>query len=197
MTDRGPGEPYLAVTYSSEWVAHYKIQNYLDIDPVIRDGFSSILPIVWSAFDARSAKLKRFFGEAAECGIGHRGMTIPVRGRTGDRALFTITSDQKLVDWQGSRRRLERDFQMLAFHLHQRIIKTQGVDRPVPKLAPRELECLIWRAAGKCNWSTAQIMGISAKTVACYLETARVKLDASNTAHAIAKAISSNLFSIG
>jgi len=196
LSGEGSEEPLLAVTYSSEWVAHYKIQIFVDIDPVISKGFSSLRPIVWSAYDARTTRLKRFFGEAAEFGIGKRGLTIPIRGRNGDRALFTITSDQNLVDWSGSQKRFERDFQMLAFHLHQRILKARGVERPAPKLAPRELECLKWRAAGKCNWSTAQIMGISAKTVACYLETARVKLNASNTTHAIAKAMSYNLFAI-
>lgn len=137
VSEQGQGEPCLAVTYSSEWVAHYKIQKFVDIDPVIREGFSGMLPIVWSAYDARSTRLKRFFGEAAEFGVGKRGLTIPIRGRSGDRALFTITSDQNLVDWSGSQKRFERDFQMLAFHLHQRILKARGVERPVPKLAPR------------------------------------------------------------
>ena len=66
-------DPYLAVTYSEEWVEHYKRQNYLLIDPVISVGFTSILPVEWGSFSIRGQKLRKFFGEAAEFGLGRNG----------------------------------------------------------------------------------------------------------------------------
>ncbi|OLP59666.1 hypothetical protein BJF93_11400 [Xaviernesmea oryzae] len=186
----------IVATYSPEWIEHYRHRKYLDIDPIIRDGFTSMLPIVWTAHDARTAKLKRFFGEALEFGVGTRGMTVPVRGRAGDRGLFTISSEQTAHDWAASRRGLERDMQMLAFHLHQRLLQNAGADRPFPALAPRQVECLKWRASGKTNWEISVILDISEKTVEGHLEMARVKLGASTTCHAVAKAINNSLFLI-
>jgi DNA-binding CsgD family transcriptional regulator len=189
-----PNEPYLAVTYSSDWVEHYKSKNYVEIDPVIKSGFTSLLPIEWNSFEVRGSRLKTFFGEAAEFGIGNNGLTFPIRGRSGERALFTITSDVPIKEWQDSLILLKRDFQMIAYHLHQMIINIEGIEKPVVKLSPREIECLKWTASGKTNWETARIMGISEKTVRFYINLARVKLDATNATHAVAKALNQNLF---
>ena len=196
ISPKDPSEPYLAVTYSAEWVGHYKSMNYVAIDPVLKSGFMSLLPIEWNSYDSRSKKLRSFFGEASEFGIGRNGLTIPIRGRSGERALFTITSDAGPVEWQDSLRRLRRDFLILAYHLHQMIIRTEGVEKPVVKLAPREIECLKWKASGKTDWETACILGISEKTVRFHLDLARAKLDAMNVTHAVAKAMNQNLFLI-
>ena len=107
-------DPYLAVTYSSEWVNRYIEQNYVSIDPVVKEGFTSVLPIDWSLFDRRSPKVQAFFGEAHEFGVGKNGVTIPVRGRAGDRALITLTRDQNSNDWSKDLAFLMRDFQILA-----------------------------------------------------------------------------------
>lgn len=189
-----PSAPYLAVTYSSAWVEHYKARNYVNLDPVIKSGFASLLPIEWSGKRVTTPKLKQFFGEATEFGVGQSGLTVPVRGPSGDRALVTITSDAPLHVWQRELPRLKRDFQMLAYHLHQTVIRTQGLDKPIPKLAPREIECLKWKASGKTDWETGMILGISEKTVRFYLDLARAKLNASNVTHAVAKALNQNLF---
>lgn len=191
-----PSEPYLAVTYSSDWVEHYRSMNYVKLDPIIRSGFSELLPIDWNGEDARSKKLRDFFGEASEFGIGRRGLTFPIRGRSGDRALFTVTSDVSCADWRASLLHLERDLQMLAYHLHQRVLVIEGADRQPVKLAPREIECLRWISDGKTHWETSVILGISKKTVDFYLENARVKLGAANSQHAAMKASHQNLLLI-
>lgn len=187
-------EPYLAVTYSNEWVAHYKARSYVALDPVIRAGFSSLLPVEWSGLDARDSRLKRFFGEAGDFGVGHSGISIPIRGRCGDRALLTLTTAQSPREWKHAIPRLKRDFQMAGYHLHQTILRAEGRDCPIPRLTPRELECLKWKAAGKTDWETSMILGLSEKTIRFYLDIARVKLNATNVTHAVAKAIHLNLF---
>lgn len=59
----------------------------------------------------------------------------------------------------------------------------------MPKLSPRELDCLKWAAAGKTVWETSIILGISQSTVRFFFENVRHKLDAANTTHAVAKAL--------
>lgn len=185
--------PLLFVTYSKEWVSHYRQMRYVDLDPIVKAGFSAVLPIEWNVFDERSRRLRTFFGEAAEFGLGRTGLTFPIRGRLGDRALFTITSDASPHEWNARLHHMKRDFHVLAYHLHQKVLRQGGLDREVVRLARREAECLKWTAAGKTNDETATILSIAPKTVRCYLETARTKLGATNSTHAVAKALNQNL----
>jgi len=186
--------PYLLVTYSKNWVDHYKERNFVSIDPVLTSGFNSILPIEWSGNDYRSRKLRDFFGEASAFGIGANGLTVPIRGRSGERALFTVTSDAKQPEWQAGQQRLRRDFHILAYHLHQMILRREGAELPIVQLAAREVECLKWKASGKTEWEISAILGISEKTVRYYISLAVTKLNATNATHAVAKAINQNLF---
>lgn len=194
VSSMNPSEPFLAVTYSQKWIEHYKSQNYVTIDPVIKAGFSNLLPVEWNAFGIKNAKLKNFFGEAAEFGVGKSGLTFSVRGMAGDRALFTITSDASQREWKSDQEFLKRDLQMLAYHVHNLILSSEQTEkRRAPKLAPREIECLKWKASGKTDWETAMILGITEKTVRFYLDLARAKLDATNITHAVVKALNHNI----
>jgi DNA-binding CsgD family transcriptional regulator len=186
-------DPFLSVTYSQKWIERYKRENYVTIDPVIKAGFSNLLPVEWSSSNPRNEKLKTFFGEAAEFGVGRSGLTFSIRGMGRDRALFTITTDSSGREWTTDQDYLKRDFQMLAYHVHNLVLRTEWPEKRVPKLAPREIECLKWKAAGKTDWETAMILGITEKTVRFYLDLARVKLDASNVTHAVVKALNHNL----
>lgn len=181
--------PYLAVTYSPEWVEHYKAQRFVVIDPTIQVGLRRMLPIDWSEFDRNNDKVRSLFGEASEFGLGHHGISLPVHGRHGDRALLSITSDASDRDWQRVRLTYMRDFQVLALHLHQTILRLAGGQtNQHARLSPRERECLLWIAEGKTYWETAMILGLSEHTVRCYLESARHKLGAANNTHAVNKA---------
>jgi DNA-binding CsgD family transcriptional regulator len=196
LTGRPEEGPYLAVTYSAEWVEHYKTERFVDIDPTIQIGLRRMLPIDWSELSREGRKVRRLFGEAGEFGLGRQGISLPVHGRHGDRALISITSDAGDRDWQHLRLHYMRDFQLLALHLHQAILRLEGGDIPdYPALSPRERECLAWIAEGKTHWETAMILGLSEHTVRCYLESARHKLGAANTTHAVNKAGRAKLLS--
>lgn len=186
-------KPYLVVTYSSEWIEQYKRCRYVKIDPVIKMGMRRLLPLDWDEFDKKEGILKTFFGEASEFGLGQRGLTIPVHGRGGDRALFTVTSDNPGGIWRRQRLEYMRDFQLLAVHLHNKVLELEGCDMPRAKLSPRELECLQWTAEGKTAWECSVILGISEHTVRCYLESARHKLNASSNTHAVSIAYRSGV----
>jgi DNA-binding CsgD family transcriptional regulator len=197
VADRPADGPYLAVTYSPEWVEHYKAARFVDVDPAIQIGLRRMLPIDWSEFDQDNDKVRRLFGEASEFGLGRHGISLPVHGRHGDRALLSITSDASEKDWQGLRLVYMRDFQVLALHMHQAILRLAGGQPIEPaSLAPRERECLLWIAEGKTYWETAVILGLSEHTVRCYLESARHKLGAANNTHAVNKAGKASLLSL-
>jgi len=186
-------EPYLAVTYSSDWIDHYRSRGYVKIDPVIRTGLRRLLPMDWDDFPREDAALRQFFGEATEFGLGRRGMSFPVHGHGGDRGLFSVTADLSEREWQWARRAAFRQFPVIAAHLHEAVLRTEGIERSQPHLSPRELECLRWTSEGKTVWECGMILGLSPHTVRCYLESARHKLGASSNTHAVSIALKSGL----
>lgn len=189
-------EPYLAVTYSSEWVKHYRKNRYVEIDPTIRKGFSEMLPFDWHQLPtSQSPRLEHFFGEASDFGVGRQGLTVPVRGQLGERAIFSIASDLPLRAWENVRGLYMRDFQVLATHFHQMMLRLHGIERDEAMLARREIECLFWTSEGKSAEECAMILGLSARTVRAYLENARRKLDVVTTTQAVAKALKLDLLS--
>lgn len=193
VSGRPDAGPYLAVTYPPNWVEHYKAQRFVDIDPAIQIGLRRMLPIDWDSFDRTDGNVRRLFGEASEFGLGRHGMSLPVHGQHGDHALVSITSDAGDREWRHLRLHYMRDFQMLALHIHDAIMRLEGRSMQRTKLAPRERECLLWIAEGKTAWETAVILGLSEHTVRCYLESARHKLRAANNTHAVNKAGKANL----
>lgn len=58
-----------------------------------------------------------------------------------------------------------------------------------PSLTIREIECLKWSAEGKTYEDIGMLLGISARTVRFFLESARHKLGSLNTTHAVASAM--------
>ena len=186
-------EPYLAVTYSSEWIEHYRTHSYVKIDPVIRTGLRRLLPIDWDDFSRGNRAIRQFFGEAAEFGLGSKGMSFPVHGPAGDRALFSVSADFSEREWQWARRTAFRQFPLIAAHLHDAVLRTEGALRRQPHLSPREIECLRWTSEGKTVWECGIILRLSTHTVRCYLESARHKLGATSNTHAVSIALKSGL----
>lgn len=197
---RGPEDSIAWVTYQQEWIKHYVSNNYVKIDPAVAIDKKSVLPVDWNVLDKSAKTVLRFFGEANEFGVGRQGLSIPVRGPRGDRAIFVVTSNETRANWEKSKRALMRDLVLVAQYVHQQAMTEAGVYRSVDievKLAPRELECLRWAAAGKTVQDIAVILSISERVTRGYLDTARHKLNALNIAHAVGRAISFGLISPG
>ena len=186
-------EPYIAVTYSAEWVEHYRTRGYLKVDPAIQVGLRRLLPIDWDDFAGEDTSLRQFFGEASEFGLGRKGMSFPVHGHGGDKALFSVSADFNEREWRWARGTAFRHFPIIAAHLHDAVLRTERILRAQPQLSPRELECLQWTAEGKTVWECGIILGLSQHTVRCYLESARHKLGASSNTHAVSIALRSGL----
>jgi DNA-binding CsgD family transcriptional regulator len=186
-------EPYASVTYSEEWINQYREKSYLEIDPVLQAVQKSILPIDWQSFDISNQKVRRFFNEAKDAGVGRNGISIPVRGRTGDSAIFSITANAKDNDWFQFKRQFMRDFQVLAVHFHQSVLISNNVIQPKFKLSHRENEVLYWTACGKTGEESALILGISKRGVRFHIYNIMHKLNCTNVTHAVAKAIYYNL----
>ena len=184
---------YCVSTYSDQWCDRYVKSDDVKVDPVVKTGLSGVLPLDWQDLRANAQPLKGFFGEANEHGVGVNGLSFPIRGAHGETALFSINSNATGKDWEDLKRECVRDFQIFGYHLHTRILESEGVKFENANLSPREIECLKWAAAGKTYWETGTVMNITEATVKFFIENARTKLGAVNKTQAVAKAMSAGI----
>jgi DNA-binding CsgD family transcriptional regulator len=187
--------PISIITYEDDWVRRYFEMGYLEIDPVVLEGFAGLLPVDWSGLDKRPPRVRQLFGESGEFGIGRQGLTFPLRGPNGEAALFSITSDLPDDEWQKAKLTYVRDVQVLAHTIHAKAMVIAGGPAPDYKarLTPRERECLTWSAVGKTSEDVATILGISEGVVRIHLQSAQHKLNCLNRTHTVAKAIAHKL----
>src|ERR1700704_6470343 len=92
-------EPYIRLTYPAAWIKRYLQMGYVDVDPVVREGFLRTLPFDWSELKIQTVAEASFLTDAFTHGVGPRGFSIPVRGRNGHRALFSISSSRSETEW--------------------------------------------------------------------------------------------------
>ena len=187
------GVPFVETTYSEAWVKHYFERRYFEIDPVVKASTRTIIPTDWADLDRSSPRVAQLFDEAAASGVGNQGLSVPIRGASGELALFSVTAEQSPRDWALLKRELISLLQMLAHHVHQNFLLRHNIVFEDPRLSKRETEVLEWASNGKSVEDIAVILDISKHTVKSHLEICRYKLGGLNTAHAIARALQRNL----
>jgi DNA-binding CsgD family transcriptional regulator len=187
--------PLLILTYPPEWVETYTRRDYFKIDPVVTAGRVGFLSLDWSTIDRRTASSAKFFHEADEFGVGRHGLTTTVRGPSGERSLFTITSNANTAQWTRQRDACIHDFQIIANHFHQRAMITAGLRGACGplRLSKREKQCIELLAKGFIPKQIAALLDLSESAIRLYLCSARRKLQASTTSQAIARALSLEL----
>ena len=181
-------DPYIRLTYPASWIKRYLQMGYVDIDPVVREGFLRTLPFDWSELKIQSAAEYAFLADALAHGVGPHGFSIPVRSKHGHRGLFSISSSQSEKEWAIFLKTTQPMLIQIANRVHRRVIaEVFGEDRP--HLTTREIECLRWVARGKDTTDIAIILNISPHTAREYLKSARYKLDCVTSAQAVSKAV--------
>jgi DNA-binding CsgD family transcriptional regulator len=178
-------------TYPKHWIDRYIEQNYFEIDPTIATTLKSTLPIDWSELPSTNREIRSFLHEAHNFGIGSRAISVPIRGRQGEKGLFTLVGDIDAAEWDFYKRSFIPDFITLGVYIHCMFIKyliPQSYEDNI-KLSPREILCLEWASNGKTFNDIAGIIGISNHTVRIHLDAAREKLKCLNITHAVARAI--------
>src|SRR5580692_300077 len=63
-------DPYIRLTYPASWIKRYLQMNYVDVDPVVREGFLRTLPFDWSELKIQSAVEASFLADALAHGVG-------------------------------------------------------------------------------------------------------------------------------
>lgn len=188
--------PYVLHTYPDKWENHYWSQQYIKIDPVVNLGLNSLMPLDWQSLRSTSPSAGIFFKEAFAFGVGNQGITIPIRGPYGDKGLLSFSLNEKDDLWDLYIQENLPDLNILAYYIHQAIQISEGGSKLEVKLSKREIDVLQWLAIGKSKQDVADILNISIHTVKTYAETARYRLNALNTTHAVALAMDSSLIQL-
>lgn len=188
------GERFGAGTYPGTWVDRYLEQDYLRMDPVIFGCFMRFDPANWKDLDWSSKAAKAMFRDAMAHGLGNQGYSVPLHGPQGQFALFTLNQSCDDPEWEHFIETHARDLIVLAHAFNTAALGFEaGEGAHVPSLSPRELAAIRCLARGLNRAQAAQELSISEHTLRVYIESARHKLGALNTTHAVARALSTGL----
>lgn len=187
--------PLLLVTYDEQWVQRYTAQDYFQVDPVVVVGSRGFLPLDWDSVNRSSQRMRELFTEAASYGVGNHGLTVPIRGPNREKSLVTATTFETDQEWAKRRLSLLRDLHVLAYFFHDRCLTLSDLRSHASrlKLSQRELQCVEALARGRAPKQIAYDLGLSISAVRLYTCSAKVKLGASNTNQAIARAVRDEL----
>ena len=189
------GENYGAGTLPPDWAERYVEKGYNKIDPVVLGCFQRFDPCNWKDFDWSSKVARDFMKDAIDHGIGTQGLAIPLRGPNGQYAVLSVNDTRNDEEWETFVRENKRDFMIIAHVCNKKGLEFEerGADVSTTKLSPRELSALTYLARGMSRMQAAHQMKISEHTLRVYIESARHKLGALNTTHAVARALNNGL----
>jgi LuxR family quorum sensing-dependent transcriptional regulator len=176
------------------WLRHYIEHNLIYQDPVIRKVRQETLPFLWSEahYISDDKGAIRVMQDAKEFGLAE-GLAVPIYRHDGFQAVVTFgTSHANDTD-----QKHKAALHLLGMYAHNSIVSIRE-PRKKPlrrRLAPREVECLKWTAAGKSTWDISEILGLSERTVRQYIDSASAKLGAVNRPQAVAEALRNSLIS--
>ncbi|MEP2717146.1 autoinducer binding domain-containing protein [Pseudophaeobacter sp.] len=192
------GDPYCFGTYSEAWTRQYQDKHYARIDPVVIGCYQRFDPVDWRHLDRSIKPTHGFFQDAQEHGVGSQGYSVPIRGPNGQFALFSVSHTCDDAAWDKFIRDNSRDLILLGHFLNQKALEFEPDRAPeqAQRLSPRELDALNLLGIGYSRAQVAKTLSISEHTLRVYIESARSKLGALNTTHAIARAVSNGLIII-
>lgn len=192
------GDHYYFGTYSEAWTQQYQEKNYTRIDPVVIGCYQRFHPVDWRRLDWSGKPAREFFDAAMEHGVGKQGYSIPIRGPNGQFALFSVSHHCDDAAWDKFCDQNSRDLILIGHYFNRKALEFEPDRAPeqAQPLSPRELDALTLLGIGYSRAQVAQTLSISEHTLRVYIESARFKLGALNTTHAIARAVSCGLIII-
>jgi LuxR family quorum-sensing transcriptional regulator LasR len=183
-------DAYLRSNFDACWRETYEAQAFARIDPTVLHCLQHASPLVWSASVFADESQQRMYEQARTHGL-YSGVSLPIHGPRQEVGILSLVCGEQ------SRRELDkqvrRHLPMLtllrdaAFDAGQRFL-TPHTETLVPKLTPREHECLKWTAQGKSTWEIARIFGCSEATVNFHMANIRNKFGVSSRSAAAVKA---------
>jgi len=190
-------DDFILSGYPDAWWNKYCSEALISVDPIMRQAFPGRLPYLWHEAKNLNIREQHFMEEARGHGLT-TGVTLPVHINTGEAGILSLTRPDSGTEPKKEVVERLAEANLLAIYLHEALRNLIGPSRgdlfqQLPKLSPRETECLRWLCEGKSAWEVSVILSISEATVRGYLRSAYEKLGVSTQSQAIAKSVSFGL----
>jgi DNA-binding CsgD family transcriptional regulator len=191
------GEQFGTFTYSNEWALRYEEKGYAAIDPVVLGSFRRQHPTDWKMLDWSSQQARALKKDSMDHGLGNQGWSVPIWGPQGEFALFVLNHMADDEAWGAFTRSRAKDILLVSHLVHQQAMRIINREMPpaAPDLSPREKETLKLLSLGHSRAQVANELKISENTLRAYIDSARHKLGALNTTHAVAQAMARGVIS--
>lgn len=161
------------------------------LDPVMQHCKRHSVPIVWDQQTYVNAGVPDLWETQARFGY-RAGICLALHMPEGRHFLLGVDRDQALPKHRDEVTRLVADLQLFAVYAQDtamRVLVPEKLRPEVPKLTPRELDCLRWTMEGKTAWEVGAILGISERTAVLHLNNGMHKLGCANKHQAVLKAL--------
>lgn len=179
------GRPLLAAACGPSWRKLHVQSGRVDLGPLPRAGLGGIAPVRWGLLERDDPVVRKLLGEALGLDVGANGVSIPLRGRGGEYALFSVCvqdAESFAMSPDASMRRL-----MVASAIFHATVRRGSLTREsrADLLTEREIACLRLKAVRKTDDEIGLALGASSSVARFWLETARARLGAATVDAAV------------
>jgi DNA-binding CsgD family transcriptional regulator len=186
-------------TYPDAWVEECTRlpSQHIAMDPILKHLTTQVHPLVWSHATYDSTNISGVYEAFSSYGLGS-GMTVSVRGPTGDMACIGFTCAARNTPPGSSLISELGTLQLTASATYNALTRIFANDStkvrlPNARLTQRELELLRWSRCGKTAWESSTILGISQSTAHFHLKNAIGKLGVASKQQAVLRALELHL----
>jgi LuxR family quorum-sensing system transcriptional regulator CciR len=161
--------------YPETWAEIFLRDGLYAHDPVLVASLTSAVGFVWSDVPAMipmTNKQRAILESAAKHGLGG-GFTVPahIPGEMSGSCSFAAVAGVALPTANLQAAQLIGSF---AFQAARRLNQMNlPIPRKIPRLTPRQRDCLLWAIKGKTDWEIGQILELNEETVSRHLDVAR------------------------
>jgi LuxR family transcriptional regulator, quorum-sensing system regulator LasR len=170
-------DAYIRSTYAPDWRRTYDEQGMVHIDPIVVHCVTRTTPLVWSPEIFTTRAQQSMYEEASGYGL-RAGLTLPIHGPNQETGMLCVVNDSSPNDtfWQHLNAALPNLLLLrdLLVDSSRRHLNTHA-QALLPKLTPREQECLKWTARGKSTWEISHILTCSEAVVNFHMKNIRAK----------------------
>ncbi|MFV1933204.1 autoinducer binding domain-containing protein [Phaeobacter gallaeciensis] len=167
---------FMKSTYSREWIDHYLVQRYFDLDPTIHFGKTATGFTTWDELRLHYPNSNKFFDDAARFGLSE-GNTLSIHV-DGQVSILSCSGPR----WKDTERRLAKAALYTIHAIHHR-----DSSRFVIKEKSKDVIRLM--CAGCQDREIAERLGVKLETVRQRRQTAMQALEATSTAQLISLVI--------
>jgi DNA-binding CsgD family transcriptional regulator len=184
-------------TLDPSWIGHYAENHYYRDDRLVRAAVLRLAAFTYEDVFCAAPRTAR--QQEMEQRFGYRsGVVVPMHGPgQAFGVLSAAAPDVAQPPPIGPLKMAAMQYIATTFHDHVLGLNLpkspMALEIPPIALTFREKQCLTWASAGKTNQDIGDLLQISTRTAKKYVENAMAKLDASNRAQAVARALALGL----